>query len=259
MIKLNSKLADRLIFAVILISSAVIYLQVSGCTWPWLEYLDFITTLIFLLELVIKHKIYGLKGYWADSWNRMDGILVILSIPSLVTFFVPVDGANLSVLLSLRLLRALRFFRFIHFFGDGMKQMGQGFARAMKASRSVLAAFFIIIAVFGLINCSLFGHLSPEHFGTPLRSIYSVFQLFTIEGWYDIPASICPLEESTVMAGFVRVYFCALLIAGGIIGMSFTNSVFVDAMMEDNNDELLDRIDKLEAKIDQLLKEKGNK
>lgn len=249
-------MADRLIFAVILISSAVIYLQVSGYTWPWLEYLDFITTLIFLIEMIVKHKVYGLKGYWSDGWNRMDGILVILSLPSLVTFFVPVSGANLSVLLSLRLLRALRFFRFVHFFGSGIKQMGQGFMRALKASRSVLAAFFIIIAVFGLINCSLFGHISPEHFGTPLRSIYSVFQLFTIEGWYDIPAAICPLEESTIMAGLVRLYFCILLVGGGIIGMSFINSVFVDAMMEDNNEELIDRINQLEEKIDKLLENK---
>jgi voltage-gated sodium channel len=49
-----------------------------------------------------------------------------------------------------------------------------------------------------------------------------------------------------------------LLIAGGIIGMSLINSIFVDAMVSDNNDELEKKIDRLEKKIDQLLKEKEN-
>lgn len=247
---------EKFIFLTILISSVTIYLQVSGYTWPWLDRIDFVTTVIFLVEMIAKHRLLGIKGYWSDGWNRMDGTLVLLSIPSLVAFFVPTAGASLNVLLTLRLLRALRFFRFIHFFESGIKQMANGFTRAIKASRSVLAAFSIIIAVFGIINCSLFGHASPEHFGTPMRSIYSVFQLFTIEGWYDIPASICPLEDNSVIAAFIRIYFSALLIGGGIIGMSFINSVFVDAMMEDNNDELIERIDNLEAKIDKLLEEK---
>ena len=42
---------------------------------------------------------------------------------------------------------------------------------------------------------------------------------------------------------------------GGVIGLSLINSVFVDAMVSDNNDDLLERIDQLEEKIDRLLKQ----
>ena len=38
--------------------------------------------------------------------------------------------------------------------------------------------------------------------------------------------------------------------------MSFINSVFVDAMVADNNDDVLKKLDDLEKKIDELLKEK---
>lgn len=256
---LNAFISERFIFTAIIISSLVIYFQTDGKTWKWLTVADVITTVIFILEMVIKHYFYGPKEYWSNAWNRMDGILVILSLPSLATYFVPIGGTDLSVLLALRLLRALRFFRFVHFFGDGIKQLGVGFKNAMKASRSVLAAFSIIIVVFGLINCSLFREVSPEYFGSPLRSIYSVYQLFTIEGWYEIPASICPPEDSTTIAILVRLYFCVLLIIGGIVGMSFINSVFVDAMMADDHEELHKRLDTLEAKLDQLLtQEKTN-
>ena len=54
------------------------------------------------------------------------------------------------------------------------------------------------------------------------------------------------------MAVFARIYFSLLLFFGGIIGMSLVNSIFVDAMAADNNDEVLDRLAQLEKKIDNI-------
>lgn len=39
---------------------------------------------------------------------------------------------------------------------------------------------------------------------------------------------------------------------GGIIGLSLVNSVFVDAMVSDNNDELNKEVERLHKKIDVL-------
>lgn len=258
--KKTLSVAEMFIFLVILISSVTIYLQVSGYTWPWLEWVDMVTTLIFLVEMIVKHRMLGIKGYWSDGWNRMDGTLVILSIPSLLAIFFPVVSADLSVLLILRLLRTLRFFRFIHFFSGGITQISRGFKRAMVVSRSVMAAFFLIIVVFGLINCSLFQNVAPEYFKTPTQSIYSIFQLFTVEGWYDIPNAVANGVSSPILNGLVKAYFCVLLVAGGIMGMSFINSVFVDAMAEDNNDDVKEQLREMEEKIDkltQMLEEKN--
>jgi len=55
----------------------------------------------------------------------------------------------------------------------------------------------------------------------------------------------------------VRLYFVFILILGGIIGMSFINSIFVDAMVSDNNDDVMKKLEELEAKIDRLA-EKNN-
>ena len=56
----------------------------------------------------------------------------------------------------------------------------------------------------------------------------------------------------------VRVYFVLILILGGIIGLSLVNSIFVDAMVSDNNDELEDEVKKLNEKIDLLTEELRN-
>lgn len=53
----------------------------------------------------------------------------------------------------------------------------------------------------------------------------------------------------------MRIYFVVILIAGGIIGLSLVNSIFVDAMVSDNNDDLEREVKKLNQKIDILTDE----
>ena len=56
------------------------------------------------------------------------------------------------------------------------------------------------------------------------------------------------------MAVFARIYFSCLLFLGGIIGMSLVNSIFVDAMAADNNDEVLDKLSEIEKKLNDMQK-----
>ena len=102
----------------------------------------------------------------------------------------------------------------------------------------------------------MFKDIAPDYFSTPLDSIYAVFQLFTVEGWYEIPNAIAEVTSSTI-GSLVKLYFSLLLILGGIIGMSFINSIFVDAMVSDNNDDVKEKLEELEKKIDKLLEEKN--
>jgi voltage-gated sodium channel len=131
----------------------------------------------------------------------------------------------------------------------------KGFKLALRESYAILLCFFILIIVFGLINCSLFKDIAPTYFRTPMTSIYSVFRICTIEGWYDIPDTIAAATTPAI-GSLVRFYFCLLLVMGGIIGMSLINSIFVDAMVSDNNDDVKAKLDEIEKKLDQLLEQK---
>ncbi len=115
--------------------------------------------------------------------------------------------------------------------------------------------FFILILVFAMISCSLFKTIAPEFFATPTDAIYSIFRLFTIEGWYEIPDGVAS-QLSPIWARVTRIYFCLLLVLGGVIGLSLVNSVFVDAMVSDNNDDVKEKLNQLEAKIDKILESK---
>jgi voltage-gated sodium channel len=75
--------------------------------------------------------------------------------------------------------------------------------------------------------------------------------LFSIEGWYEIPDLIALRSGKTI--GFLtKFYFIALLLCGGIMGLSLVNSIFVDAMVSDNNDDLQKEVNQLSKKIEDL-------
>ncbi|MCQ2300459.1 MAG: ion transporter [Bacteroidales bacterium] len=244
-------LNERLILAIIIINAIVIFTQECGVTAQWIGIVDVVCSLIFMIEMAVKHHEYGVKGYWSNGWNVMDGILVICSLPSVIALFIPTGMMDLSFLLILRILRVFRFFRLVHAF-PGFTKIAHNFGLALKQSYAVMLGLIIMVITFALISCSLFREAVPDYFGNPFDAIYSTFRIFTGEGWNEIPDTVG--EAVSPIAGhLVRVYFCLILVIGCIIGMSLLNSIFVDAMVSDNNDDVKDQIKALEEKIDKLL------
>lgn len=79
----------------------------------------------------------------------------------------------------------------------------------------------------------------------------TLFRLFTIEGWYELPDTIVHNSNSTIGV-LARLYFSILLFFGGIIGMSLVNSIFVDAMAADNNDDVMRKLEDIERQLKDL-------
>ena len=115
----------------------------------------------------------------------------------------------------------------------------------------MLTAAGLLLVIIGLINCGLYREVAPKYFDTPINAIYSMFRIFTVEGWYEIPDAIVA-ATSPMIGRLSRLYFCLLLGVFGLLGMSFINSVFVDAMVEDNNDDLKEQLDRIERKLNEL-------
>lgn len=251
--KKNIFTSERSILLVILLNTVILFLQEIGFKSPTINVIDAACTVFFIIEMVMKHIQLGVRGYWASGWNRMDGILVILSIPALISYFVPAHLLDLSILLILRVLRVFRLFRLAHIFPNFNDTM-RGLGKALQDSFPIFCAFLILILMVSLFNCAFFKDVAPKYFGTPWDSIYSTFRLCTVEGWYEIPDALS-VGLTPGKVAFVRIYFVLILIAGGIIGLSLVNSIFVDAMVSDNNDALEMEVKQLNEKIDLLTEE----
>jgi len=250
-------LNDSFILVLILLNAITIFVsgfEMSPFNKLILSLSDHLITAFFIVELVIKFKEFGIKNYFKSNWRKFDFILIALSIPTLIAFIGNIEVTSFSYLLVFRIMRVFKSFRFLKFI-PGIEQLVKGISRALKASIVVLIGFIIYIFIIGIFSFSMFKEVSPEYFGNPLKSVYSIFKIFTVDGWYEIP-EILTTSLSSRASFFTYLYFIFVVMSGGILGLSLVNSIFVDAMVSDNNDDLEKKIELLNSKIDILLAKK---
>lgn len=216
--------------------------------------IDYGCIVYFLAEMLIKVREHGFRRYWGNGWNRFDFLVVIISIPVLLRPFV--DLPDTGVILTLRLGRLFRLFRVMRFIPN-REHLYTGIQRALRASVGVFLAILLLNIILALGATELFGEFDPEHFGNPLLSSYSLFQVFTVEGWYEIPATIAKAADASGapwMGVLARIYFLGSVTVGGLLGLALANAVFVDEMMVDNNDDLEKKVDDLTEEVRALRK-----
>lgn len=249
-------LNDNVMLVLVLLNTSIMYIGGFFSGAHHLLYADSIFTILFLIEALVKIKQYGWEAYWHESWNKFDFVLLLLAMPSLLWLFTNISLST-NIVLSLRAFRTFKSFRLFEFVPN-IKDLLKGVKLACKASFVVAVGLLVFLLVFSIVTSTLFGDYSPQDFGNPLISTYSTFRLFTIEGWYDLPETIAA-NSSPLVGNFARVYFSLLLFCGGIIGMSLINSIFVDAMAMDNNDDIKDELKVINSKLDELNQRLSNK
>lgn len=260
-------LNEKFILALIIFNALLIFIQAYPEIWyeDELFFIDNCISILFLLEVIFKSSHLGFKEYIKSFWNKCDVILVLLSLPAILIDILP-DNTSLgalSTLLILRVFRVFKFFRLMKFFPK-VEEIFLSASQAMKSSSVVLAGFFVFVFMASTICCFVFRDLAPVGFGDPLKSFYSIFQVFTVEGWGDIPKAIIREAAeggyimSEIQVFFLRFVFMCFLLIGGIFGLSIVNSLFAEAMVNNSsNEELEDDIKILEKDVN-TLKDKIN-
>lgn len=260
-------ISDRLVMSVIVLNTLALFMaetytvgSPANKAWHWVDYG---CVIFFLVEAILKIKRSGWREYRSNGWNRFDFLVVVLSLPSL---FVPLFG-NLRAfanILILRLGRVFRLFRVLRFIPN-LDHLVIGVRRALRASVGVFLGLFLINFILAMVATLLFRSIDPENFGNPIRSSYSVFKVFTVEGWHEIPEELAHKAEAQAAAGRqvnpgavangARAFFVIAVVIGGILGLSLANAVFVDEMMMDNTQVLEKQVAELTSEVRQLREE----
>lgn len=222
-----------------------------------LLFADHLFTIFFVVEAIVKISYWGKEKYFSSGWNRFDFGIVILSLPSLAELLYDFSDVDISFLLMFRILRVIRIFRFLRIIPN-IKQLIAGVRRAFRASIFVFVALLIYNLLLAVLTCYMFKDAAPEYFGDPMISFYTIFQVFTLEGWDTIPKAIAESSEPW-LAAVARIYFVVIVLTGGMFGFSIVNAIFVDEMVIDNTDELEAKIDDMNLKMDMIMKAQGLK
>jgi voltage-gated sodium channel len=231
----------------------------GGEVWRVWFAIDFGCVVYFVIEQLLKWRLHGWRDYWASNWNRFDLAIVIVGLPVLLSPFFPgLETDHIAGLLILRLGRLFRLFRLLRFVPD-RDRVGAGISRALRASMGVFLAVVLVNFILAMGGSMLFGELAPQYFGHPLKSFYSMFQVFTIEGWNEIPETIALAAQhagrSEIWGVLARIYFLGSVLIGGILGLSLANAVFVDQMTADNTNTLENQVANLSDQVEELKRE----
>lgn len=234
--------SETVVLLVIVLNTAALILdgfpEVHAQYGEFLHLFDLACLLFYVLEVFGKVSILKWSGYIRDNWNKFDFLIVLVGIPALIDPLFPGEFRGAEAILLLRMARFLRFFRMMRFIPN-VSHIWNGILRSLKASVGIFLVLFILNLITAMGANGLFAEYAPEYFGDPYISFYSMFKVFTIEGWYEIPDQLALHEEiSPGMLVFIRGYFAVSVILGGVLGLSLANAVFVDEMTLDNNDEL---------------------
>jgi voltage-gated sodium channel len=197
---------------------------------------------VFILELGLRLIAYRLD-FFKDPWSIFDLCVVgIALVPAQDTFS------------ALRAARALRALRLISVF-PRLRKVIEGLVMAIPGICSIAGVMAVIICVFGLIASKLYGPAYPEWFGNLHLSVFSLFQIMTLEGWPDIVRTV--MQEKP----FAWIFFITYILIATFSVLNLFIAVVVDAMQrnhaEDTEDEQ-EKNDVINKKLD-LIMENLNK
>ena len=135
-----------------------------------LSVIDRVVLAIFVAELALKFFAYGWR-FFTSAWNIFD--LLVVSV-----WLLP-DKQGLSALRGLRVVRALRLLSV----GPQMRSVVQALLDALPGMGAVIVMLSIVYYVFAVMATLMYGAAFDEWFGTLGRSLYSLFQIMTLESW----------------------------------------------------------------------------
>lgn len=232
----DSRWFNNFIISIILLNGAVLGLltinELSPSNRQILEMMDSICLSIFVVELTLKLVVYR-SAFFKQGWNVFDFIIIGISL-------IPASG-QLSILRALRVLRVLRLITAV----DSIRRVVSGMLLAIPGVGSVAALLLIFFYVGAVISTNLFGHSFPDWFGTISRSMYSLFQIMTLESW-----SMGIVRPVMGEFPYAWVFFIPFIMVTTFTVLNLFVGIIVDAIAEVNEQDKQDRHQQASSKED---------
>ncbi len=207
---------NNVIVGIIVLNSLVIGLQTSDeMTARFglaLDILDEVFLAVFVVELAARMIAYG-TGFVRRPWSVFDFLVVAIALT---------PGAEaFSVVRALRILRALRLISQV----PTMRVVVEALLRSLPGLGSTAILMLLIYYVGGVMATVLLKDTFPQFFGDLWSSIYSLFQIMTLESWSM--GIVRPVMEKHPYAwGF----FVPYIVLTTILTLNLVVAIVVDSM-----------------------------
>lgn len=134
--------------------------------------------------------------------------------------WMPATGP-LSVLRALRVLRVLRMISVV----PSLRHVVEAMLHALPGMGSIVLLMALIFYVFAVMATKLFGAILPDRFGTLGSSLYTLFQMMTLESWSE--ANVRPILATQPLAW---MFFVPFILLATFVVLNLFIGVIVDSI-----------------------------
>jgi voltage-gated sodium channel len=234
----------------------------------WLELLQNIILAVFVVEAAIKIAAHGSKPweYFRNPWNIFDFAIIAVSL-------LPIgDGGGRQVVMVFRMARLLRALRLLTAL-PRLQILVSALLKSIPALGYVGILLLLHFYIYAVMGTFLFRENDPVRFGNLQRSMLSLFQVVTLEGWNDVmhsqlfgsdinysdewkalPEAANRRSDAHPVAA--PIYFVSFIMLGTMIMLNLFTGVIIGSMQEAEDQSSGKVADEVEAHIKEL-EEKG--
>jgi len=199
---------------------------------------------VFVFEIIARIAAWRL-AFFRDAWSWFDLIIVAAAIIA--------PTGPFQVLRALRILRALRLVSAV----PSLRRVVDGLLGAVPGIASVMLLLVLMLYVAAVMATMLFRDIAPEQFGHLGVSLFSLFQVMTLEGWPDIARGVmasAPWAWIFFVGYILLATFMVLNLVIGIVVSSIQARIEADQADEEAaaDKRLLDELGALRREVEGL-------
>jgi voltage-gated sodium channel len=215
----TSRRWEQAIVALIVLNSIILGLETDpgmlAAYGPLLHALDAVILAIFVIEIAVRLLVHGPR-FFRDPWNLFDFAVVAIAL-------VPASGP-FQVLRALRILRVLRLVSVM----PSLRRVVGGLIAALPGMSSIVVLMAMLFYVAAVMATNLFGTAFPDWFGSLGASLYTLFQVMTLESWSM--GIVRPVME---VFPFAWMFFVPFILLSTYAVLNLFIGVIVSAMQEE--------------------------
>ncbi|AYD90740.1 ion transporter [Actinomyces lilanjuaniae] len=210
---------QNLVMAVIVVNSVTIGIETAvrhgSAAHQVLRVVDHISLTVFVVEIVLTLVAVGPRRFLRSGWHVFDFLVVAVAL---------VPGAGpLSVLRTLRVLRLLRVIRFL----PSLRRVVEALLLSLPGISAIAVLMVMIFYIAAVMATTMFGEAFPDWFGSLGRSLYTLFQVMTLESWSM--GIVRPVMEHSPWAW---AFFVPFILISAFTMLNLFVAVIVDTMSQ---------------------------
>ena len=201
--------------------------------------LDYIVQFVFILEAVLIIFAFE-SAFWHDKWKIMDVVITVVTL-------IPV-GEWSQYSKVIRAVRVIRSIRVISHYGK-LRFLIVVIGQSIKNVSWTLILQLIIFYCYSVVGTLIFGEKFVDWFGSIWKSLYSLFQIMTLESW-----SMGIARPVIAVFPYAWIYFISFVILSAFIMMNVVVGIIVNTI-QSNADEGKDDIIQDKPGLEQILEQ----